>query len=435
MADEDIQTYIDDIFEALADISEKKVTRDELEKEFKKFLEYGVPLDHAKQTLIKKFGGNFIPTSTERILATDIVPNQKSVNLLCRIVTINPKDITIRGEDRKIFYGIFADESGTIPFTAWNDFEIEKGNVVEISNAYSTEWQGATKINLGDRTKVVKTDESKLPENILEPREYKVKDLRSGLGAVEVTVKILEINKREVEVNGVKKNVYSGILGDETGKAQFTSWHDFKLKEDDVVKISGGYIKSWKGIPQLTFDDKATVEKVESSAISKKDIVTNKLQLHELVDRYGGLDVEVEGTVIQIREGSGLVLRCPECNRVLQDNKCTIHGDVKGLPDLRIKLVIDDGTGAVTGIINRDLTEKLLGKTLKKFEEEVKKSKEEKAVIEEINNVLFAHRINLKGNALGDEYGISIIAKDAKLVDIDIVLESEKLIQELEELQ
>jgi len=435
MADEDIQTYIDDIFEALADSSEKKVTRDELEKEFKKFLEYGVPIDHAKQTLIKKFGGNFLQTSSERILVNDVIPNQKSVNLLCRIVTINPKDVAIRGENRKIFYGILADESGTIPFTAWNDFEIEKGNVVEISNAYSTEWQGATKINLGDRTKVVKTDESKLPENILEPKEYKVKELRSGLGAVEIIVRILGINQREVEVNGVKKKVYSGTIGDETGKAQFTSWHDFKLKEGDVVKILGGYIKSWKGIPQLTFDEKATIEKVDSSTISKKDIVTNKFQLHELVERYGGLDVEVEGTVIQIREGSGLVLRCPECKRVLQENKCVIHGDVKGLPDLRIKLVIDDGTGAVTGIINRDLTEKLLGKTLEELEEEAEKSKEEKVLIEEINNALFAHKINLKGNALGDEYGISIIAKDAKLVDIDIVLESEKLIQELEELQ
>ena len=435
MADEDIQTYIDDIFETLADSSEKKVTRDELEKEFKKFLEYGVPLDHAKQTLIKKFGGNFIQTSSERTLANDIVPNQKSVNLLCRIVTINPKDVTIRGEDRKIFYGILADESGTIPFTAWNDFEIEKGDVLEISNAYSTEWQGATKINLGDRTKIVKTDESKLPENILEPKEYKVKDLRSGLGAVEVTARILGINQREVEVNGDKKQVYSGIIGDETGKAQFTSWHDFKLKEDDVIKISGGYIKSWKGIPQLTFDEKATVQKIESSAISKKDIVSNKLQLHELVEKYGGLDVEVEGTVIQIREGSGLILRCPECKRVLQDNKCTIHGDVTGLPDLRIKLVIDDGTGAVTGIINREITEKLLGKTLNKIEEEAKKTKEKNAIIDEINNALFAHMINLKGNALGDEYGISIIVKDAKIVDIDIVLESEKIIQELEELQ
>lgn len=435
MSDEDIQPYIDDILKIISDSSEKEVTREELEKEFKKFLEYGVPLDHAKQTLIKKFGGKFIPTSTERTLVIDITPNQRSVNLLCRVVTINPKDVTVRGEASKIFYGILADESGTIPFTAWNDLEIEKGDVLEISNAYATEWQGATKVNIGDRTKIVKTDESKLPESILEPKEYKMKDLRSGIGAVEVTARILEINKREVEVDGQKKNVFSGILGDETGKAQYTSWHDFKLKDGDVVKISGGYVKSWKGIPQLTFDEKAAVEKVDDSKISKKDIKTRKLLLHELVERYGALDVEVEGTIIQIREGSGLVQRCPECNRVLQGDECSIHGSVKGIPDLRIKLVIDDGTGAVSGIINKDLTEKILGKTLSELEKIVKESKDENIVVEEIFNTLFAHRITLQGNALGNEFGITIIAKDAKLADIDVEAASEKLSQELEELQ
>ncbi len=430
MTDDDIQHYIDDILDALSDNSEKEVTREELEKELKKFLEYGVPIDHAKQTLVKKFGGSYIPPSSERKLVIDLEPDQPSVNLLCRVVTINPKDITVRGENRKIFYGILGDESGTIPFTAWNDFEIEKGDVVEISNAYTKEWQGDTKLNFGDRTKIEKTDESKLPESSLEPKEYKIENLRSGLGAVEIIARILESNEREIEVEGQKKKVYSGTIGDETGKAQYTSWHDFGLKEGDVVKISGGYVKSWKGIPQLTFDEKATVEKLDASKISKKDIKTRKLSLYELVERRGAIDVEVEGTVIEIRKGSGLVQRCPECNRVQQGDECSVHGKVKGMADLRIKLVIDDGAGTVSGIIGKDSTEKLLGKTL----DELKKSNDE-SIVEEMNSLLFAHRISLQGNALGDEFGITIIAKDVKLTDFDIEAESEKLAQELEELQ
>ena len=434
MTNDDIQLYIDDILDALSDSSEKEVTREELEKELKKFLEYGVPPDHAKQTLIKKFGGSFVPPSSERTLVIDLKPNQGSVNLLCRVITVNPKDVTVKGENRKIFYGILGDETGTIQFTAWKDFEIEKGEVLEISNAYTREWQGDTKLNFGDRTKIEKTDESKLPEGNLEPKEYKIKDLKSGLGAVEVTVRILELNKREVEVEGQKKNVYSGTIGDETGKAQFTSWHDFKLKNDDVVKISGGYVKSWKGIPQLTFDEKATVEKIDSSKISKKDIKTRKLPLHELVEKRGALDVEVEGTVIEIRSGSGIVQRCPECNRVLQGEECNIHGKVKGVTDLRIKLVIDDGTGTVNGIIGKDATEKLLGKTFDELEKMAEHSNDE-IIVEEMNNLLFTHRINLEGNALGDDFGITIIAKDAKLADFDMEAESEKLSQELEEFQ
>jgi replication factor A1 len=220
--------------------------------------------------------------------------------------------------------------------------------------------------------------------------------------------------------------VFSGILGDETGKAQFTAWYDFKLKEGTVVKVTGGYVKSWKGIPQFTFDEKATVEKLDGNTIAKKDVKTQKIPLAELVERNGALDVEVEGTVIEIQRGSGLVQRCPECNRVLQQGACTVHGTVEGKPDLRMKLVIDDGIGSVSAILGKDLTEKLLGKTMPE-------TSNDNSLVEEMNSQLFGHRISLQGNALGDQYGITVIARDAKRVDFNITAEAERLSQELEE--
>ena len=397
-------------------------------------MEYGVPLDHAKQTLVKKFGGSPIPSTSERILLVDLQPNQPNVHILCRVITINPKEITVKGETRQIFYGILGDESGTVPFTAWKNFEVEKGDILDISNAYTREWQGETKINFGDRTRIEKTDESRLPDISLEPKEYKIKDLKSGLGAVEIIARVLEINKKEVDVNGEKKNVYSGIIADETGKAQFTSWHDFKLKNDAVFKISGGYVKTWKGIPQLTFDDKATVEDVDDDLIPRKDIKTQKLPLRELVERNGALDVEVEGTVIRIRDGSGIIFRCSECNRVLQGEACTVHGKVKGVADLRIKLDIDDGTGTIGGILKKEITEKLLDKSLEDFKKIKSTSQSDPALKEEIYAALFGHRLCLQGNALGDEFGITLIAKTAKIVDMNIQEESERLLEELEEL-
>ena len=145
------------------------------------------------------------------------------------------------------------------------------------------------------------------------------------------------------------------------------------------------------------------------------------------------MDVEVEGTVLEIRRGSGFVLRCPECNRTLQGDECSIHGSVKGVEDLRIKLVVDDGTGVVSGILDKISTEKILGKT---FDELKKISEKEgnESLVEDMNNLLFAHRVSLRGNALGDEFGITIITKDAKLADINVEAESEKISKELEEL-
>jgi replication factor A1 len=424
--DEDIiEQQIDEILKALQETSGKDVGRDVLEKELRKFLEYGVPFEHAKQTLVKKFGGGAVKLAapSERSLIVDLKPSQQSVHVLSRIISVNPREIQVKGETRKIFYGILGDESGTIQFTAWKDFELEKGTVVDITNAYTKEWQGSLKVNFGDRTKVTMVDASELPEMNLEPRGYKVNELRGGLSAVEVTARILEIQDREVDISGQKKKVFSGVLGDETGKAQFTAWHDFKLKEGTVVKITGGYVKSWKGIPQFTFDEKTTVEKLDANTIAKKDVKTQKIPLCELVERNGALDVEVEGTVIEIQKGSGLVQRCPQCNRVLQQGSCTVHGAVEGKTDLRMKLVIDDGAGSVSAILGKELTEKLLGKTLPPSDD----------MIEEMNNILFGHRISLQGNALGDEFGITLIARDAKRADFNVAEEAERLSSELEE--
>ena len=195
------------------------------------------------------------------------------------------------------------------------------------------------------------------------------------------------------------------------------------------MQISGGYIKSWKGIPQLTFDQNAKVKKLDKSKIPKGELEINKMPLHQLVEKRGALDVEVEGTVIEIRPGSGLINRCPECNRTLINDECSIHGSVKGIPDLRIKIVVDDGTGAVSAVLNREITENLLGKTLEEC-----KGIDEKILLDEINLMLFANKINMQGNALGDEFGTSFIAKKAELVEIDINKEAEKLSQELEDL-
>jgi replication factor A1 len=427
MTEDTIEQQIDDILEALRETSGKNVSREELEKELRKFLEYGVPADHAKQTLVKKFGGGFKQSSSsERTLIVDLQPNQQSVHVLCRVISVNPREIHVKGETRKIFYGILGDESGTIQFTAWKDFELEKGVVVDITNAYTKEWQGSVKVNFGDRTRVTTTDASELPEMNLEPREYKIKELHGGLSSVGLTARILEIQDRDVDVSGQKKKVFSGLLGDETGKAQFTAWHDFKLKEGTVVKITGGYVKAWKGIPQFTFDEKAIVEKLDANTISKKDVKTQRIPLAELVERNGALDVEVEGTVIEIREGSGLVQRCPECNRVLQDGACAVHGAVEGKADMRMKLVIDDGTGSVSAILGKELTEKLLGMTMQD-------SANDKDLVKEMNTHLFGHRISLQGNALGDQFGITLIARDARSADFNIAAEAERLSSELEE--
>ena len=428
----DLTSHIEDIKKSLNSELEQ-VDQNELEKELKKFLEYGVPIEQAKKTIIKKFGGETIfnnQSNTDRTLISKLQSNDQNVNLLCRVISINPKDILVKGENRKIFFGILGDESGTISFTAWNNIDIEKEDVIEISNAYTREWQGNIQLNFGDRVNIEKTDKNKLPPEAFKPKKVKVNELKSGIGSVDITVLILEINERVVNVNGENKTVFSGIIGDETGKAQFTSWFDFKIKKGLTYQITGGYIKSWRGIPQLTFDENSTVKKLSKDIITEDAIITKKLQIHDLINKKGAIDIKIEGTLIEIKDGSGIITRCSKCNRALRDNECTIHGKIEGKTDLRIKSIVDDGTGAINIILNKDLSEKILDK---KFQDYEKISQED--AINDITKKLFAQRVLVSGNALSDDYGTTLIAKDIDIIKIDIKQKSEKILQDLEELQ
>jgi replication factor A1 len=104
-----------------------------------------------------------------------------------------------------------------------------------------------------------------------------------------------------------------------------------------------------------------------------------------------------------------------------------VHGAVEGKADVRMKLVIDDGTGSVSAILGKVVTEKLLEKTLNDSSDDV-------GLVEEMNSILFGHRISLQGNALGDQFGVTLIVRDAKRNDFNVAAEAQRLSQELEEL-
>ena len=72
-----------------------------------------------------------------------------------------------------------------------------------------------------------------------------------------------------------------------------------------------------------------------------------------------GFGSKLNGRITQIYDGSGLIQRCPKCNRWIIDNFCIVHSDVEGVWDLRIKARFDDGKEQYTLIFKRDVTEKI----------------------------------------------------------------------------
>ena len=76
----------------------------------------------------------------------------------------------------------------------------------------------------------------------------------------------------------------------------------------------------------------------------------------------------VQGVIVHLAPGSGLIKRCPQegCNRVLsRQNYCPVHEIQKNFRyDLRIKGVLDDGIRTRNILVQREIVEALSGMKL-----------------------------------------------------------------------
>src|SRR3989454_6299350 len=295
---------------------------------------------------------------------------------------------------------------------------------------------------VGVRTAVGKEAPDALPEfksgpgqpYVGKPTPVRVVDLREGASNVAVTARILSVERREVEVDGNPKAVFSGVLADETGKTQFSAWKDFELKAEEVLRIEGAYVKSWRGIPQISFDERATITRLKSDLLPSANVLSAspRMWIEDLAERGGAADVTVRGILIDLREGSGLVYRCPECRRVLRKGACRLHGEAKGEPDLRVKAVLDDGSGALTAVFDRELTEALLDKTLDACIEAARDAMSTDVVRDELADVLVAQPIEVRGNVTSDDYGLMMIVASAKMLKVDVQTEAREMLEGLE---
>jgi replication factor A1 len=434
---ENLAPHVQEIARALGD----KLSEEEIAEELKKYVDvYRLSIPMAKRTIVKKHGGDASGFSAgfQRKLA-ELRPNEPAVDFVAKVLSSTQKEITAKGEKKNIIYGLLGDETTTIPYTAWEaeGLELSKGDVISVQGAYTREYQGRVQINFGNRVSIKKEDPSTIGDIQVAqgpPRVVTISQLRESMGYVEVKGRVLSVDTRDVTVKGEAKKVFSGVVADESGKVQFTAWSDFKLKPNEVIRISRATVKAWRGIPQLSFDDRADVIKVKEKFPTAEELQkTGTSLISEVAARGGSADATVRGAVIEVRDGSGLIMRCPECKRALQKGTCKLHGRVEGYPDLRIKAILDDGSGAVSVVIGRELTEKLMQTTLDECMQKAKQAMNLEVVKDNIDEELMFKVISVSGAITSDAYGLSMIVKEADPGKVDVKHEIEKMLVELEE--
>ncbi len=193
----------------------------------------------------------------------------------------------------------------------------------------------------------------------------------------------------------------TGLLGDGTGTIKFTMFESSSDPEEMVLEegrsylIRGAVTGIWQGRYQLNFNRATTIEEIDEEIV-----VESPTQ-------------EFTGVIVEIQSGSGLIKRCPECNRALSKGSCNEHGRVEGVYDLRIKAVIDDGEKTQDVIINRELTEELCGITLEEARDMATEALDHGIVADVIRRKILARYYTITGRRF-DRYLLAETIKPKK---------------------
>ena len=158
------------------------------------------------------------------------------------------------------------------------------------------------------------------------------------------------------------------------------------LGDEKVIDVLDSFTDKF---PDTIVIEGKQIEAILEKTASKEAAETNKFALC--------------GKITQIYDGSGLIQRCPKCNRWIIDDFCMVHSDVEGIWDLRIKARFDAGKGRRTLIFKKDITEKSANITL----EEAKKLGEA-ATLARIKEALVNRNFKVAGIELRGRHRTSV---------------------------
>ncbi len=267
-------------------------------------------------------------------------------------------------------------------------------------------------------------------------RSFKINDLVAGLRGVSIAGKIVRIyDIREFEREGVKRKVGTFMIGDESGVIRTVIWDEPllekfpELKEDAIVKVSGGYIRDNNmGYKEIHLGNgSAIVLNPEGVKIGEVKFNTSgessayiKKQLKDIneTDR----NIGVLGTIVQVFEPR-FYDACPECNKKVLEGRCVEHGAVsaKAVPILNV--FFDDGTNNVRAVFFREQVSAVLGVS----EEEVVAMRTDPAKFEAVKNNCLGKQIRIIGRVVKNDMFGRLEFMASRIEEVD----PSKLIEEM----
>ncbi len=138
----------------------------------------------------------------------------------------------------------------------------------------------------------------------------------------------------------------------------------------------------------------------------------------ELTNSSSRVGISTEGTIVSVREDSGIIMRCSNCRRVLRDGECASCGSAESQQDVRLRLVIDNGENTASLLINKAASIKLTGLDEDKIAQKIE-SDGKMEFVQSLRDMMLGRVIKANGRTIVDEQGAMILADHVELNDAD----------------
>ncbi len=213
----------------------------------------------------------------------------------------------------------------------------------------------------------------------------------------------------------------TGLIGDESGIVKFTIFT--KSQKTLCITLEEGKSYELRNVVSSLWRNQMSLKINSNSEI---------ILLQENIEA-ARQSVALTGMITSVLSGSGLIKRCPECNRRIVKGACREHGKVEGTYDLRLKACFQESLPSTPVkvyeiILNAPLVEKVTGINLQNAREMAMEHLDTEVVASAISEKVLFKYFTVKGTQMPVDFMVEDIKPATGIAAADIAKEVKKLI-------
>lgn len=251
----------------------------------------------------------FSDVGRDSVKVENITAESGQINFVAKVVSVfEIKEFTRNdGTIGRVGNIIVGDETGKIKLTLWDNMadliktgKIVAGQTLQISG-YAKQGYSGVEVNVGNNGVLAESEE----EIDVAANNQKIKDIKDGMGDLNLTGKVLEISEVRTfqRKDGTNGKVGNLLLGDSTGTVRVTLWDDRtefmnQVEYGDTVELVSAYAR------ENAFTQKVELQVGNRSIIKKSEKKVEYEEEFIPVEDIGAdmNNINVSGRVLDIGE-------------------------------------------------------------------------------------------------------------------------------------